>query len=61
MYYICNECGEVFETPVYRKDRSGLKTIYCPNCDSSDDIEVFDENETEFYDYEIIEDDEELI
>lgn len=59
MYWTCNDCGEVFETPFYRKSRSGIKIPYCPACGSYD-IEEQEEEEIDyddFVEYEEIEDD----
>ena len=54
MYYICNECGEIFETPVYRKNRVGIKELYCPACGSSDDIDEYDDEYDDIVEYEWI-------
>lgn len=48
MYWICNDCGEAFEMPFYRKNRSGIKIPLCPACGGYD----IEEQEEEDYDYD---------
>ena len=63
MHYVCYKCGEIFETPFYKKDRFGRHVPCCPACGDTEDIEEeqdqTDEELEEFYDsiidYEIYE------
>ena len=56
MYYTCEDCGEVFDIPFYRKDRVGNKVPCCPAC-GGHDIEEVDYDYDDFIEYEEIEDD----
>lgn len=58
MCWTCNDCGEYFEAPFYRKSRLGNKIPFCPACGGYD-IEEQDEGDYEdFVEYEEFEDDD---
>ena len=49
MYWTCNDCGETFEAPFYRKNRVGVKIPYCPACGGYD-IDEYEEDDGEYED-----------
>ena len=60
MHYICYDCGEIFDTPLYKKDRYGRHVVACPACGCMDDVEEeYDDEDDQYEDiieYEEFED-----
>lgn len=56
MSWICNDCGENFESPFYRKSRHGVKIPYCPACGGYDIEEDEEIDYSDFVEYEEFED-----
>ena len=52
MYWVCYECGEMFDFPAYRKDKTGSKMPCCPVCNSRDIEEIDEDDPDDIIDYE---------
>ena len=57
MGWVCEDCGEVFELPYYRKDRVGNKVPCCPACSSREIEEEEDYGYDDFVEYEVFDED----